>query len=97
MPLLTPDVVAAGTFVARHSQQSRLARAPSSAVGSRDAQAVFEAFADPEIRRWHVRTATCRDEVESWIESWGADWCGGAQLIGPLQTPLPMTCWAGSR
>ena len=80
MPLLTPDVVAAGTF-------SGTAQ-PTIAAGSglvlrpwiqRDAPAVFEAFADPEIRRWHVRTATCRDEVESWIASWGADWRGGAR------------------
>jgi RimJ/RimL family protein N-acetyltransferase len=47
-------------------------------MGTTYAQAVFEAFADPEIRRWHVRTATCRAEVESWIDSWNADWRGGA-------------------
>jgi len=79
MPLSTPDVVAAGTF--------RGAAQPTIPVRSglvlrpwalRDAQAVFEAFADPEIRRWHVRTATCRAEVESWIDSWNADWRGGA-------------------
>jgi RimJ/RimL family protein N-acetyltransferase len=36
----------------------------------------LEAFADPEIRRWHARAAARRDEVERWIDCWGADWRG---------------------
>ena len=79
MPLLTPDVVAAGTF--RGATQPTIPVRSGLLLrpwASRDAQAVFEAFADPEIRRWHVRTATCRAEVEGWIDSWNADWRGGA-------------------
>ena len=79
MPLLAPDVVAAGTF--RGAAQPTIPVRSGLLLrpwASRDAQAVFEAFADPEIRRWHVRTATCRAEVEGWIDSWNADWRGGA-------------------
>jgi RimJ/RimL family protein N-acetyltransferase len=77
MPLLTPDVVVAGTFGGTAQ--------PTIPTGSglvlrpwiqRDAPAVLEAFADPEIRRWHVRAAACRNEVERWIDCWGADWRG---------------------
>jgi RimJ/RimL family protein N-acetyltransferase len=80
MPSLTSDVVAAGTFGSGAQ--------PTIPTGSglvlrpwtpSDAPAVFEAFADPEIRRWHVRAASSRDEVETWIDSWVADWPGGAQ------------------
>jgi RimJ/RimL family protein N-acetyltransferase len=80
MPLLTSDVVAAGTFGSGAQ--------PTIPTGSglvlrpwtpSDAPAVFEAFADPEIRRWHVRATSSRDEVETWIDSWVADWPGGAQ------------------
>lgn len=78
--MLTPRVVAAESF--------SNATQPTIMTGSglvlrpwkpSDAPAVFEAFADPEIRRWHVRTATSRDEVETWIDSWVADWPDGAQ------------------
>ena len=77
MPLLTPDVVAPGTF-SRAPQPTILTENPLVLRPWKpsDAPAVFEAFADPEIRRWHVRTASSREEVEAWIDSWVADWPG---------------------
>jgi [ribosomal protein S5]-alanine N-acetyltransferase len=47
-----------------------------------DAPAVFEAYQDPEIQRWHVRSMIDLSEAEAWIGSWpdrwreetGADW-----------------------
>ncbi len=80
MPLLTPDVVAAETFSSATQPTilsgNGLALRPWTPS---DAPAVFEAFADPEIQRWHVRAAASRGEVESWISSWVADWAGGTQ------------------
>jgi RimJ/RimL family protein N-acetyltransferase len=41
---------------------------------SGDAPAVFEAFEDPQIRWWHVQTASSVDQVGAWIRSWADDW-----------------------
>jgi RimJ/RimL family protein N-acetyltransferase len=80
MPLLTPDVVAAETFSGATQPTIPTRRGLVLRPWTpRDAPAVFEAFADPEIRRWHVRTAASRDEVEGWINSWAADWPGGTE------------------
>lgn len=39
-----------------------------------DAAAVVQAFADPEIQRWHVRSAESEDEARSWITTWQGGW-----------------------
>jgi RimJ/RimL family protein N-acetyltransferase len=75
MPSMTSDVVAMSTF--RGSTQptisagNGLARRPWSPA---DAATVVDAFSDPEIRRWHVRSASSRDEAEAAINTWVADW-----------------------
>jgi hypothetical protein len=64
MPLLTTAVVAAEKF--------GCAPQPTIPTGDGlvlvpwepgDAPTVFEAFADPQIRRWHVRSASSLGEV----------------------------------
>jgi RimJ/RimL family protein N-acetyltransferase len=40
-----------------------------------DAPAVAEAYSDPGIRRWHVRSMT-EDEARAWIDSWPGRWAG---------------------
>jgi RimJ/RimL family protein N-acetyltransferase len=78
MPVLTSDVIAAESFSGKAQPRIQagigLVLRPWSPS---DAPAVLEAFADPEIRRWHVRSAASLDEVETWIDSWVADWPGG--------------------
>ncbi|MCX4586353.1 GNAT family N-acetyltransferase [Streptomyces sp. NBC_01481] len=39
-----------------------------------DAEAVAEAFQDPEIQRWHVRRADSVEEAREWIEGWRSSW-----------------------
>ena len=56
-----------------------------------DAPAVVRAYADPDIRRWHVRSMS-DEEAPAWIASWsrrwqeesGAGWavCDGDALVG---------------
>src|SRR5690606_17307581 len=65
-----------------------------------DAPAVFEAFQDNAIRRWHVRTAESVDQVRQWLPRWRSAWstghgqwavtCGGelAGRIGLRHTDL---------
>ncbi len=38
-----------------------------------DVDAVVEAYRDPDIQRWHVRTMA-RDEALSWLRSWSERW-----------------------
>jgi RimJ/RimL family protein N-acetyltransferase len=48
-----------------------------------DAPAVAEAYADPGIRQWHVRSMT-EDEARTWIDSWPGRWAresGGGWAI----------------
>jgi len=42
-----------------------------------DAPAVYEAFQDPAIRRWHVRTAESVEQVRQWIPRWRSAWSIG--------------------
>jgi RimJ/RimL family protein N-acetyltransferase len=39
-----------------------------------DASAVRAAFADPEIRHWHMRELVSDDEAHSWIAGWRERW-----------------------
>lgn len=52
-----------------------------------DAGAVVEAFADPDIQRWHVRRADSVDEARQWISGWMAGWAGETQLNWALVAP----------
>jgi [ribosomal protein S5]-alanine N-acetyltransferase len=88
MPQLTDPVVVPGSL-ARSAQ-------PVLEVGdlvlrpwrASDAPAVAEAYSDPGIRRWHVRSMT-EDEARAWIGSWPGRWArenggGGAGLLGQI-------------
>lgn len=81
MPLLTSPTIVTGSL-------SRSVQ-PSIAVGQvavlrpwkvGDAPAVKDAFADPEIQRWHVRAADTLDEVRGWITAWQQGWSDESQL-----------------
>jgi RimJ/RimL family protein N-acetyltransferase len=39
-----------------------------------DAEAVMEAFRDPDIQRWHVRRADSVEEARTWIKDWRSGW-----------------------
>lgn len=39
-----------------------------------DAPAVFEAFEDSGIQRWHARIAVSMAEVRAWLEAWAKAW-----------------------
>jgi [ribosomal protein S5]-alanine N-acetyltransferase len=82
MPTLTQPVVAARLLRALSQptlDSNGLLVRPWQAE---DAPAVFEAYQDPEIQRWHVRSMIDLSEAEAWIGSWpdrwreetGADW-----------------------
>jgi len=45
-----------------------------------DVGAVFEAFADPEIQRWHVRRADSIDEAAEWITDRQRGWAAETEL-----------------
>jgi RimJ/RimL family protein N-acetyltransferase len=45
-----------------------------------DAEAVVQAFNDPEIRRWHVRRFDSTDEARQWITGYQAGWAEEAEL-----------------
>lgn len=45
-----------------------------------DAAAVMEAFADPEIQHWHVRSADSVDEAGEWITARQRGWVAEAEL-----------------
>jgi RimJ/RimL family protein N-acetyltransferase len=77
MPSLTPAVVTAEKFGG--SSQPTIPTGDGLVLRPwepGDAPTVFEAFTDPEIRRWHVRAAASFDEVGAWIDSWVDDWGG---------------------
>jgi RimJ/RimL family protein N-acetyltransferase len=81
VPSLIPPAMAAGSL--------RRSPHPSVPVGAiavlrpwllSDADAVVDAFCDPEIQRWHVRRADSVDEAWQWITGWKAGWADEAQL-----------------
>jgi [ribosomal protein S5]-alanine N-acetyltransferase len=49
-----------------------------------DAPAVQEAFRDPEIQRWHVRTADSAEEAGEWIVDWRRGWAAESDLSWAL-------------
>ncbi|MFJ8084501.1 GNAT family N-acetyltransferase [Streptomyces sp. NPDC096205] len=75
MPYLTGPVLPDGTF----------AGVPQPVIPSgdglllrpwraSDAPAVYAAFQDPLMHRWHLRAADSEDEVRGWIEEWQGEW-----------------------
>lgn len=75
MPPLVMPVVPAGRMAEHHqpsleTQASLLLRPWSLA----DARPLVDAFADPDIRRWHVNVVDDEDEARRWIEIWGERW-----------------------
>ncbi|MEU1332373.1 GNAT family N-acetyltransferase [Streptomyces sp. NPDC005865] len=75
MPFTISDIVAAGAL-ARRAQPTL--PVPGGLVlrpwSSADAPAVYEAFQDPVIQRWHARVADSESEVRGWIEGWRGAW-----------------------
>ncbi len=47
---------------------------------STDAAAVMDAFTDPAIQRWHVRTAHSVEEARQWIVDWQGGWTDESQV-----------------
>jgi len=73
MPVLVSPVVPAGRL--RNQAQPTL-RADELTLRPwrlSDADSVVEAYCDPEIRRWHVRSMT-HDEALRWLSSWSGHW-----------------------
>ncbi|MEU1056049.1 GNAT family N-acetyltransferase [Streptomyces sp. NPDC005876] len=75
MPYLTRPVLSAGT----------LSRVPQPTVPTGDglvlrpwrdddAPAVHDAFQDPAMHQWHIRTADSVSEVRGWIAEWRDGW-----------------------
>ncbi|KUF14299.1 GNAT family N-acetyltransferase [Streptomyces silvensis] len=75
MPYKISNVVEPGTFANR--EQPSLPAADGLALrpwSPADAGAVYEAFQDPVLQRWHARVADSEDEARQWIERWRAEW-----------------------
>jgi RimJ/RimL family protein N-acetyltransferase len=73
MPELVPPVVPAGRL--RHEPQPTL-QVDELTVRPwlpADAGAVLDAYRDPDIQRWHVRSMTAPEAVE-WVASWSGRW-----------------------
>ncbi|WP_030560302.1 GNAT family N-acetyltransferase [Streptomyces aureocirculatus] len=75
MPYKISNVVEPGTFASREQPclpaSGGLVLRPWSPD---DAGAVYEAFQDPVLQRWHARVADSENEARQWIEGWRADW-----------------------
>ncbi|MBC7305212.1 MAG: GNAT family N-acetyltransferase [Nocardia sp.] len=78
MPELMPTVVDPDRFAT--TRQPTLTAADDLTLRpwtTADAPAVYEAFQDPAIRRWHVRTAESVEQVQQWIQAWQTAWSAG--------------------
>ncbi|GHC78652.1 GNAT family N-acetyltransferase [Streptomyces flavofungini] len=75
MPYKIPNVVEHGTFAGQEQPtlpaDGGLRLRPWALT---DAPAVYEAFQDPALQRWHARVADSEDEAREWIGGWIADW-----------------------
>lgn len=81
VPSLIPPAIAAGSL--RQSPQPSVPMGTTAVLRPwqlSDAEAVVEAFADPEIQRWHVRRFDSADEARQWITGWKAGWADEAEL-----------------
>ncbi len=70
---LAGPVVAPGTLARRRQPVIELEDLVLRPWQASDAPAVAEAYSDPDIQRWHVRSMTIR-EAEAWARSWPARW-----------------------
>ncbi len=71
MPFKISDVVEPGALAGR--QQPTLPASGDLLLrpwAGKDAPAVYEAFQDPVIQRWHARVADSEDEVRQWLAAW---------------------------
>jgi RimJ/RimL family protein N-acetyltransferase len=92
MPSLTEPVVASGRMRAKPQPTLHAEELVVRPWEAGDAPAVFAAYQDPAIQRWHVRSMTDLAEAGAWISSWpgrwreetGADWAvvAGATVVG---------------
>src|SRR5207245_788209 len=75
MPSSTPAVVAVDIFEdaapRRVSTGDGLLLRP---WGCGESPAVYEAYSDPQIRRWHARTISSLDGAREWIVQWNDEW-----------------------
>ena len=75
MPRRVPPVVPLGRIRENgqpvlHASRDLVLRAWSDT----DAPAVLAAFADPDIRYWHMRELAAEEEARSWIAAWSERW-----------------------
>jgi [ribosomal protein S5]-alanine N-acetyltransferase len=73
VPQLVDPVIAPGTLARMRQPTLALADFALRPWQASDAPAVVEAFAEPTIRRWHVRWMTA-DEALLWVDSWAGRW-----------------------
>jgi RimJ/RimL family protein N-acetyltransferase len=73
MGLLTTPFIAAGTMAAMTQPELVGAGVVLRPWRSDDLPAVVAGYADPAIRRWHVRSMD-EDEARAWIEHWPGRW-----------------------
>jgi RimJ/RimL family protein N-acetyltransferase len=89
VPELRTPVVAAGSFLARPQPTIERDGLVLRSWQARDAGVLVRAYADPGIRRWHVRTMD-KAEARAWVrerrEMWRAE-VGGDWIVLDGQTP----------
>jgi RimJ/RimL family protein N-acetyltransferase len=73
VPQLVDPVVASGTLARLRQPDLELTDVVLRPWQASDAPAVVEAFAEPSIRQWHVRSLT-EDEAGVWVDSWAGWW-----------------------
>ena len=73
MPDLTPAAVPVGRLRDRAQPTLRVTDLVLRPWQVSDVAAVVEAYQDPEIQRWHVRSMT-PDEALAWVTSWPERW-----------------------
>jgi len=91
-PLAGPDI-APGSLARLHQPTLIADRLVLRPWQSSDVPALVEAYAEPRIQRWHVRTMT-DEEAHEWVDSWSRRWtaetgCGwaiadGSHLLGQI-------------
>lgn len=93
VPQLVRSVVTPGSLAQRSQPILKAGKFVLRPWQSSDAPALVEAYAEPSIQRWHVRTMT-DEEAREWVNSWSRRWtaetgCGwaitdGSQLLGQI-------------
>jgi RimJ/RimL family protein N-acetyltransferase len=83
VPQLTDPAVAPGSLARLRQPVLQLDDFVLRPWRASDAPAVVEAYSEPGIQRWHVRSMT-EDEARVWIDSWSGRWAqesGGGWAI----------------